>query len=537
MIKQTKEHPALGGKRPGAQQVWREYQQGVSYNNTLGLYETVKTNENFFLGRQWEGLNAPDLEKPVLNFLKRVVTFFISILVSDDVGVDLRFFHPDEDSRRLAAALSNEVERVIERTCAKSLNRDALRNAAVDGDCCFFLRFDPELESGQEVKGEIAIDLVENTNLIFGNPYISGVQDQPYIIIVKRMKLSSLQEELYREGFADWDLIVSDYQTDYYNEDKGEDNDLVTVLIRLWRDPDTKTIHYAKYTQEMLIKEPVDLGYRLYPISWMNWERVKNSFHGQAAITPGVIQNQIYVNTLWALFMIHQKMMAFPKLFYDTTKIDKWTNKVGQAIGVVGNPNEAVASAFRAPDFSSQAMALVEKTIQYTKEFMGANDASLGTVEAKNASAIIALQKAASAPLELQRLSFFQFVEDYVRIIADMTRSHYGVRTISYENPDGDKELLEVDFSQLNFEAMELNVEVGSSAYWSELMQIETSDSLFEKHIIEDAVTYLEMIPDRYVKNKQKIINRLKKSGEGAALGEQFGLGGVGELGQGLEGR
>lgn len=53
--------------------VWNEYQNAVSYNQSIGLYENVKKNENFFLGRQWEGVNAPDLDKPVLNFYRPVM--------------------------------------------------------------------------------------------------------------------------------------------------------------------------------------------------------------------------------------------------------------------------------------------------------------------------------------------------------------------------------------------------------------------------------------------------------------------------------
>ena len=35
-----------------ADAVWKEYQRGVDYNNRIGLYDRVKTNENFFIGRQ-----------------------------------------------------------------------------------------------------------------------------------------------------------------------------------------------------------------------------------------------------------------------------------------------------------------------------------------------------------------------------------------------------------------------------------------------------------------------------------------------------
>ena len=59
-------------KKITADSVWQEYQKDVSFKEELNLFEKTKQHHNFFLGRQCEGLNAPDLEKPVLNFVKRV---------------------------------------------------------------------------------------------------------------------------------------------------------------------------------------------------------------------------------------------------------------------------------------------------------------------------------------------------------------------------------------------------------------------------------------------------------------------------------
>ena len=58
-------------KKITPQQIWQEYEKDKAFKISLNLYEKTKQQENFFLGRQWEGLNAPDLEKPVLNFIKR----------------------------------------------------------------------------------------------------------------------------------------------------------------------------------------------------------------------------------------------------------------------------------------------------------------------------------------------------------------------------------------------------------------------------------------------------------------------------------
>ena len=487
--------------------IWKEYIRGVDYNTQIDLYETVKKNENFFIGKQWEGVNAPDLEKPVLNFLKRVTTYFISMIVSDDVAASLTPMLPGEGSEAVCKILSNEIERVIERTNAKSLNREMLRNAVVDGDACFYLYFDPELQTGQQASGEICIDLMENTKVLFGNPYVDDVQRQPYLILVKRDMLESVQDEAQKNG-VDPETIRPDSESKYYNEEKDANSNLVTVLIKLWKE--NGTVRFLKTTQEVVLKEETDTGYKLYPVAYMSWDKIRNSYHGQAAIT-GLIPNQIFINKLWAMAMEHQKKMAFPKLFYDMTKIREWTNKVGQAIGVVGNPNEAVASSFRAQDMSSQVLELVEKTISYTRDFMGASDAALGNVKPDNTSAIIAVQKASSAPLELQRMAFYQFVEDYVRIILDMIRVNYGLRQVGMTDDMGNDTTVFIDFNNIDYDALSLKVDVGSSSYWSELTQIQTLDNLFTKGIITDAVTYLEGIPDQYIKNKNKIIAQLKE--------------------------
>ena len=93
--------------QPEPSTLWSEYQKGQSFNNALGLYETVERNEDFFTGNQWRGVNAPDLDKPVVNVLSRVVRFCISTIMSDDIGVGLDSFDPQRrrGRRRLHALL------------------------------------------------------------------------------------------------------------------------------------------------------------------------------------------------------------------------------------------------------------------------------------------------------------------------------------------------------------------------------------------------------------------------------------------------
>ena len=39
--------------KPTADSVWREYEKMLDYNASIQLDDTVRVNENFFVGKQW----------------------------------------------------------------------------------------------------------------------------------------------------------------------------------------------------------------------------------------------------------------------------------------------------------------------------------------------------------------------------------------------------------------------------------------------------------------------------------------------------
>ena len=142
---------------------------------------------------------------------------------------------------------------------------------------------------------------------------------------------------------------------------------------------------------------------------------------------------------------------------------------------------------------------------------MGASDSALGNVKPDNTSAIIAVQKAAAMPLELQRMEFYRFFEDCVRVMVDIITTDYTPRPVRVETEDGAEVEQYIDYTMYDSANLDLKVDVGAASYWSELMQIQTLDNLFEKGILNDAVMYLEGIPDQYIRGKNKIIAKLKE--------------------------
>lgn len=489
--------------------VYKEYQNCVSFNSNIGLYETVKQNENFYVGNQWEGVIAPDLDKPIFNLMKRVVGYLNAMLVSDDIAVSMTAYgDADGNADADMEVIKQEISRIMENNSMYIQNRDAVRNASVDGDACFHVYFDPNIKTNNNV-GEIVIELVDNTNVLFGNENCVDVQKQPFIILSSRRMLDSVKEEARQNGIKQdqIDLIQEDSDEEGNNGETYSMGGKVTVLTKYWKEKGT--VHFSKSTHNVFIKEATNTELKMYPVSYMTWEKIKNCYHGQAVIT-GMIPNQIFINKLFAMAMKYQMEMAFPKIVYDKTRIPEWSNKIG-AIGVFGDVNSAITKNLPPAEMSNQVLLLIEKTIEYTRDFLGASDTALGTVNPENTSAIIAVQKATAIPLQLPRMAYYQFVEDYIRILVDVMSVYYGVRKAFVQEADSPMTTItDYDFSTIQKYDMKLKVDIGAGAYFDELTQMQTVDNLYKNGIIKDAVTYLNSIPDKYLKNKAAIIKQAK---------------------------
>lgn len=111
--------------------VWHEYEKARSYNEAIDLYNTVEKNEDFYIGEQWRGVHAPNLDKPVFNILARVVKFFISSIMSDDIGVSLEAFDETEEDKPMLDMVAEQMDAVMENTAYKKKCREVIRNAAV----------------------------------------------------------------------------------------------------------------------------------------------------------------------------------------------------------------------------------------------------------------------------------------------------------------------------------------------------------------------------------------------------------------------
>ena len=507
---------------------------------------------------------------------------------------------PENNAAEYATA---EVENLLEKFKFEYKIREALFDGAQTGDYAAHFWWDADaLPYGGAFgahRGEIQMELVDGINIMFGNPNDSRVETQPYILVIGRDTVENLRAEAKRHKAKELDGA---FQPDAeYNEQAGsggkveitsDDGTGKALYVYLYtkvtteetvmdentgepmqepvvdkegnpefqRDgkgnlilgedmqpiPKTKdmkhlvtTVHVTKATRTAVIFEDVDTGLSRYPIAWANWEKQKNQYHGRA-LTTGLIPNQIFINSMFAMAMRHLQLLGFPKTVYNADLIGNWSNEIGQAIGVRGlQPGQnisQVAYNLQPADMSNQILTVIDRAISYTKDCMGATDAQLGNVKPDNTSALMVLQSNAEVPLENIRAGLHEWVEDIGAILLDMMGTYYGKRPIVKDrkmqepmldasgNPTIDpttgmmqmqsvsrRVVEDFDFAQFKHLWLNIRADVGATSYYSEIAMTQTLDNLRAAGVL-DVIQYLERVPDKLIPKKGELIDELKKA-------------------------
>lgn len=513
-----------GKDKPTVQSAWNCYENGLLFNTQINLDDTIRSNRNFFIGKQWEGVNANGLPTPVFNILKRVVGFIVASITTDNLKLNATTLENMANKDRLATivqVVNDECAALMEHNEIPALVREFARNAAVDGSGCMYTYWDPDVPVGNGVMGAIKTEIVQCERVFFGNPNDRNVQTQPYIQISYRELVRSAKIEAKANGSKDWSDIQPDMDEGQTQDSAKITDDKVTVLLTMWRDDKTGEIWAYKSTQNTEVRKPWSLGIRRYPVCWLPWDYVQDCYHGEAMIT-GLIPNQIFINKAWAMSMLSIMRTAWPKVVYDKTKVRAWDNRVGGAIGVPGDVG-TVARIIDPASIDPQISQFIKLAVEQTEQSLGATSVALGDTRPDNTSAIIALQRAASTPSELTKQNLYRSVEDLFRIYIEFMAEYYGERMVDLPLPPEMAQRMQemgveapatmpqpVDFSALKEYPMMLKLDVGASSYYSEIAAMQTLDNLLQSGQI-NIVQYLERIPDSYMPAKRALMEEKRQ--------------------------
>lgn len=517
---------------------WQQYESGKEHKRRIGLYETVRRNERFYRGDQWQYGEGKDLPRPVFNIVYRVMNYLICSVAASNVSLHFT----DEnlafaENEQKAAAIRESVE-VLNRNIAyrwkkSGMDRKMLKmltDAAIAGDGVLYCYWDSSIKGPHGFEGDIVTELIDNVNVFPADVNKPDIQSQDYVIVAGRAPVGKLRSEARAAGVSEEELsrISADEEYAAQSGDMaryelvGEDEAKTTYIVKFWR-VDGKVV-FEKSTRNCVIRRG-ETDCRLYPLVLFNWIPIKNSFHGGSPISS-LIPNQKFINRAYAMVMKHMTDTAFSKIVYDKSKIPEWSNEVGEAIAAFGGGNVADSiSVVGVGEMQSGYMELINSAVGLTKELMGATDSALGNLEANNTSAILALQETSRIPLEQIRSSYYRALEDIADIWADMICAYYPAdRLLPCMSKDGVSSQC-VDFSAIKNDILSAEAEICEITRFGAAGVQNMLDKLLDGGHI-DAVEYVRRLPYGALTDRHSLIERMtakardeeqKAGGEGAS--------------------
>ncbi len=501
--------------------IFREYEEGIAFKETIGLFKNVNEAERLFAGDQWAGLSANNMPKPVFNIIKRIIQYKVAAIKSNPTSLVVSKDSIKEGIpyiEKTGELLTKLISDIWERLKMDAKNYSGLKDAALSGDYIMYFYWDSNIKTGQPFKGDINCEAVDNVNFFPGNPNMADIQKQPYIILSFRESTKKLIKEARENGIEETEIakITADSDCNYQAGDissvelSGSSKTL--CLLKLYRD-ESGDIRSVKAVRHAYIKKDASTGLSLYPVALMNWEERKNCVHGISEVF-NLKPNQLYINKAFAQAMLNSMLFSFPKIIYDNSRIKKPSNTIGGAIAVNGNIEGAI-KYLNPPSMSSDLFRLIDTTIAQTKELMGANDVSLGNIGTpNNTSAFIAVSEASALPLEGVRLRFYRMVEDMGRIILDFITSYYRKGRLISNLENSEEMYTTIDFKHLKDKLINLRVDVGPSSQYTEAMAVSTLDKLLSAEKIS-LTQYLSRMPEGYIPAKQQLIEEITTSMKG----------------------
>ena len=260
--------------------VWSLYEQGRNYHRRVGIYTDTDRNYRFYNGNQWEGAKLGDVEPVQKNFIKPIVKYKVSVIHDNLYAINYSSQNYENTAFRKAAErycdiLNGYAAKVWEKDKMDFKGRRLTKDAAINGEGILYVNWDDE-------KKLPVNEIVKKNDIYYGNENDDDIQNQPYILIRKRMPVANAVEFALANGMSKkkTELLVGD--NDNF-EESGEDakiekDNMVTIIYKMYKEKGT--VHFAISTRYVDIVEDTDTGLSLYPIAHFNWEEKEGSARG-----------------------------------------------------------------------------------------------------------------------------------------------------------------------------------------------------------------------------------------------------------------
>ncbi len=511
--------------------IWRLFEKGRNYQRQMGMLADTDRNYRMYNGNQWDGAKLGDVEPVQKNFIKPIVKYKISVIHDNLYAINYSSQNYENPSfrpqaERVCEMLNGYASRVWEKDKMDFKGRRITKDAAINDEGIIYVDFDTE-------KMLPVNEIIKKNDIFYGNENDDDIQNQPYILLKKRLPLVNAIDLALSLGMSEenTNFILPDNMT---AEESGEDakyevDDMVTIVYKMYKK--NGIVYFSVASRLVDIVDDVDTGLTLYPVAHFVWEEKEGSARGEGEVRY-LIPNQIEVNRTEMRRILTFKLQAYPQKVVDTSKIanPQALNTVGGLIKTNGQPVDdvlKVVGTIQPAQMSQDVVKLQEDLINVTRDLAGAGDTATGQVNPESASgrAILAVQQASQAPMTEQKESYKNFIEDIARIWLEYLTVH-AVDGVQLEeevtDQDGNTSIQLVHVPAETLEQLQatVKIDVTPKGVYDRFAQEQTIENLllqglFNPQRLPELEVYVESLDDDSVAPKMKlkgIVERMKET-------------------------
>ena len=444
---------------------------GVSFQQSNNLADTIKKCVDFYEGRQWGTVGGKTRALPRATF--NMTEMIVNNKVAGILATPLKVVYLSSEMPELAKKLTDFHASIEKEIDADDLYEDCVNRAAVEG--CAFAHFYWDADAvGQrgEFKGGIRGEMIDALAVTVQNPLEEDIQKQKWVIIESRAEVAAVKEmcedSAQREHIEpDDNDLLSGTET---QEQKG--SMLVTVFTRYFRyegevyfekstksalihrarplNPDInlqKIREYEETEESVKVTETEDgdgetettvadadttlqdktekerqAEYKatLYPIAVYQYKRRKNSIYGRGEVEP-IIPNNRTVNFNAAMMSKSVEDQGFGTIVAKEGALPHGGTLSNDPSKILIDKYKGGGNGFytlNKTPFNAAAYQLNENIMNTTRTVTGSTEVMTGEVLGKNQSgtSIAYLQQQAQKPIDKLAKRYKKFRERVARI-------------------------------------------------------------------------------------------------------------------------